>query len=139
MIALTVEQFYEANGKTNQCRLLLESLGILAQPESLGAIATACKYQHLRCSAKDAFIEVVKSVRPEYRSTVTDETVTALCKALSIADNETIELGLRALNVVSDGRAIKCVERLLHNSPTNKIGAMALELLSTLRKREIES
>ncbi len=139
MIALTVEQFYEANGKTHQCRLLLDSLGILAQPESLGAIATACKNQHLRCSAKDAFIEVVKSVRPEYRSTVPDETVTALCKALSIADNETVELSLRSLFVVGDGRAIKSVERLLLNAPTKKIGALALELLPILRQRQIES
>lgn len=125
--------------KARQVKLVIESLGYVGEPDSIGALATAIRYGSLRDTVQASLAEVTYRLGPEHFGNLPAQTVPALCDALKKADNATILVILRALSIIGDGRAIRAVERLSLNPPTAEIGQAASDLLPILRQRDAES
>jgi hypothetical protein len=129
----------EAYSKLIQSRLILNALGELQQPASLGTIAAAMKRAAVRDAAASALVKVTASLQSQHYGSLPSPTVPALCEAISVADPKTIIVILQALSIIGDGRAIKDVERLALKSPTPEIGRAASDLLPILYQRALEN
>jgi hypothetical protein len=132
--------------RTNAVRkAAVDSLGKLAEPATLGAIAVAATGQGALwwsgtdtvCSAaSEALPKVVANLRPEHYGALPPGAVTALCKLVGCGDGRAVRASLDALRVIGDGSAVQPVARAAERATNPAIRAAAEELLPILLERQ---
>jgi len=127
---------YRDINRRARTRQIIEILGKLGDPSSLGVVADAMQQEELRNSAAPAFVAIAANLRPEHYGTLPSQTVPSLCNAMPYAFKMPVFEILHALEVIGDGRAIEPVQNLINNTPTQQIKLAAVELLPILLERD---
>ena len=118
---------------------MLDLLRQFGQPSCLGTLARAYGHYPSSYEAGVALEHVVERLRPEDYGTLPAETVPAICKTFTKADQTTASALINALGVIGDGRAIKAVERLMQNAESDGVRSAASLLLPILQQRAADS